>query len=290
MKHLSGDLGVESADDQKKLDALQTEWITTETSNIKQLIAQEKFDEANTRLKDMETHGPQPELRSELDKAKSDHEVSVAKALSDVDAQVTAGDQKGAYQTATDAASKDKLEPRLQLRVANLELSMPSSYDRVTNRLKALAALRTSHPEMDQNADFNQLTSVFQKNLDKHNIFRDQIAALRKQVDSYAPRIASLRADAKHNQDKKTGYTVLSVLGLGGAAGAASQNNFAGTAAGLGATGVGQNGANARENDIRSDNARISELQSQQAAKQAQLDDLRAQYNQMQQSPINSVQ
>jgi serine/threonine protein kinase len=290
LHHLSSDLGVESTDAQKQLDALQTEWITTETTNIQQLIVQEKFDEADTRLKDMETHGPQPGLRSELDKAKSDHELTVTKALADVDAQEAAGNEPAAYQTAVAAATKDMIEPRLVLRVANLELPMPSTYERVSGRIKALTALSATNPTMDQNADCNRLMSIFQKNLEKHTALRAQIAAVKHDLDSYAPKIAALRGEAKHNEDKANGYRALSILGIGGAAGAASQNSAAGAFAGIGAAGLGQNSANARENDVQSDNARVRELLSAQSAKEEELNQLRGQYDVLQKSPINSIQ
>jgi hypothetical protein len=290
LHHLTGDLGVTSADDQKQLDALQTEWITTETANIKQLLAQEKFDEADARLKGMETHGPQPDLRAEVDKAKADHEAFVTTTLAGIDAQTGAGNQAGAYQAAVDAAAKDPLEPRFALRVATIELAMPSTYDRVSNRVKALAALDATDPAIDQNADYTRLVGIFQRNLQRHEALRAQMDEARRALNSYGPRIAALRADAKQNEQKAQGYRTLGIFGIAGAGGAASQNNGIGTLFGLGAAHTGQSGANAREGDVRSDNARIQELEQAQASAQAQLDGLRSQYDALQAMPIGSVQ
>jgi serine/threonine protein kinase len=290
LKHLKGDLGMAADDDQKQLDQLQTEWLTTEKTNLNLLIQQEKFAAADALLADMESHGPQPELRDALNKAKTDHEASVTKALSDVDAMETAGNEPGAYQAAVAAADKDKIEPRLALKVATLELPMPSTYERVTNRVKALTALQASDPNMAQNADFTRLLDIFQKNVQRHDSFRSQFAVLKKQVDSYDGKIASLRADAKHNEDKANGYKALSILGIAGGATGAGFNNAPGAVAGFGTGIIGANGATARTNDVRADQARIGELQSQQAEKQQQLNALREQYETMQKSPINAVQ
>ena len=91
--------------------SFRPEWLTSEKTNLNLLIQQEKFAAADALLADMESHGPQPELRDALNKAKTDHEASVTKALADVDAMETAGNEPGAYQAAVAAADKDKIEP-----------------------------------------------------------------------------------------------------------------------------------------------------------------------------------
>jgi predicted Ser/Thr protein kinase len=290
LRHLSGDLGVTSAGDQQQLDQLQTEWLTSEKANLNQLIQQEQFAAADAMLADMEAHGPQPEMRDALDKAKTAHEASVTKALTDIDALESAGNGPGAYQAAVTAANQDKIEPRLALRVANLELAMPSTYDRVSNRVKTMTALVATNSALNQNEEFIRILGIFQKNLDRHNSFRSQIAALKKQVDSYGPKIAELRADQKQNQDKSTGYKVLSVFGFGGGAAAATQNSAPGAIAGLTAGAVGANSANARDNDVHRLQSQIDALHSEQAAKEEQLSQLRQQYDALMQGPINSVQ
>jgi len=126
LHHLSGDLGVTPADDQKQLDQLQTEWLAEEKTNLDQLIQQERFTEADTMLADMEAHGPQPEMRDALTKAEADHEAAVDQGLSDADALEASGNEAGAYQSIVAAAALDKIEPRLALRVATMELPMPS--------------------------------------------------------------------------------------------------------------------------------------------------------------------
>jgi hypothetical protein len=295
LKHLSGDLGVESAQNQQQLDQLQTEWLASEKANLNQLIAQERFDDADAMLRDMEAHGPQPEMRDALTKAKAAHDDDVTKALADVDALESAGNEAGAYKAAVAAESKDKIEPKLAIRVATLELSMPSSYDRVATRVKAMNAMLAANSSLSQNpdfAEFNRLLGIFQKNLDKHNDFRSQIATLKKEVGSYDSRIASLRADVKHNSDKSNGYKILNAFGTGGMFAAMTQSGAgAGASAGAGATAatIGANGANARDNDVHRDQAEIEDLRNQQGSKQSELDQLKQEYEAFCQSPINAI-
>ena len=86
-------------------------------------------------------------------------------------------------------------------------------------------------------------------------------------------------------QDKANGYKALSILGIAGGATGAGFNNGAGAVAGFGTGIIGANGATARNNDVREDQGRIGDLQSQQAAKQEQLNDLRQQYEAMEAGP-----
>jgi len=290
LHHLSGDLGVTSADDQKQLDQLQTEWLASEKTNLDQLIQQERFTEADAMLADMEAHGPQPEMRDALTKAKADHEAEVTKALGDISALEAAGNEAGAYQAAVAAADKDKIEPRLAIKVATMELPMPSTYDRVTNRLKTMNALLASEPALSQNADFERLLGIFQKNLDRHNAFRDQIAEAKRATGGFDSKIADLRAEQKHNTDKENGYKTLAILGIAGGIAGATQNSTPGAVGGFGAGIIGANGATARQNDVNHIQSQIDELRSEQAAKQDAVDQLRKQYAAFTQSPINATQ
>jgi hypothetical protein len=293
LKRLSGDLGVASAQNQAQLDQLQTEWLTTEKTNLNQLIQQERFAEADALLKDMEAHGPQPDLRDALDKAKAAHEQAVTQALANVDALESAGNEAGAYKAAVDAASKDKIDPRLAIRVATLELAMPSTFDRVSPRVKAMNDMLAADPTLGQNAEFNRLLGIFQHNLDKHNTLRGQIAELKKEVNSYDGKISSLRADEKQDQDKANGYKMLNAAGIGGFfAGLTQGGAAAGAGAGAGATAaaIGANGANAREADVHHIQGEIDDLRSEQSAKQADLDQLKQQYDTLTQGPINATQ
>jgi serine/threonine protein kinase len=290
LHRLTGDLGVASASDQQQLDQLQTVWLATQKTNLNQLMQQERFEEADAMLTDMETHGPQPELRDGLTKAKTAHEEAVTKALGDIDALESAGNAAGADQAAQAASEKDKLEPRLAMRVANLELAMPSTYDRVSTRVKAMTTLQAAEPALSQDADFVRVLGIFQKNLDAHTSLRSQIATLKKQIGGIDSKVADLRVEQKHNQDKASGYKALSLIGLAGGAAAASQNSGAGLAAGFGVGAIGANGSNDRENDIRRLQNEIDQLHGEQGAKQEQLDQLRQQEEALTQSPISAIQ
>jgi uncharacterized protein YlxW (UPF0749 family) len=173
---------------------------------------------------------------------------------------------------------------------------MPSSYDRVSARVKAMNAMLAANAALSQNpdfAEFNRLLGIFQKNLDKHKDFQSQIATLKKEVGSFDSRIASLRADAKHNEDKSNGYKVLNAIGTGGFFAALTQSG-AGAAAGAGtgatAAAIGANGAGARDADVRHDQAEIEDLKSEQNSRQEQLDAVRHDYENFCSGPINATQ
>jgi hypothetical protein len=272
------------------LDQLQTEGLTSEKTNLNQLIQQEKFADADALLADMEAHGPQPEMRAALNSAKAAHEATVTAALANINGLEAAGNEPAAYQAALEASSKDKLEPRLQLRVMTIELSMPSTYDRVSDRIKQINDLLNLEPSMAQNADFSRMQGIFQRNLDKHNDFRAQIAQLKKGVYAYDDKISDLRAEQKHDESKANGYRTLNVLGLGSLFGGLAGNSAPAAGAGAGAAAIGANGAAARDADVRHIEGEIEELKGEQAQQQAQLDQVKQQYDQFQQSPINAMQ
>jgi chromosome segregation ATPase len=267
--------------------------LASEKTNLNNLIQQERFTEADALLTDMELHGPQPDLRTQLNQAKAAHEAAVTKTLGDIDALQSAGNEEGAYKAAVTAAAKDKIEPRFEIKVATLESSMPSTYDRVSTRIKAMNAMLAAQPDLGQNDDFNRLLNIYQKNLAKHEDLRNQMAALKKEVNSFESRIDSLRSDQKHNQQKANGYNILKAVGVGGFFSSLSQGGSGGAAgAGASATAatIGSDGANARQADVRRAQAEIGDLENQESAKQAELDTVRQEYATLEKSPINAVQ
>jgi hypothetical protein len=290
LKHLNGELGAGSPQDEQALQGLEADWLASEKTNLTQLIQQEHFDQADALLADMESHGPQPEMRDQLNKAKAAHEQAVTQALANIDSLESAGNEPGAYQAAVAAVNADKIEPRLALRIATLELPMSSTYERVSSRVKAMNSLLAADPALAQNADFNRILGIFQKNLDKHEDFKRQIAEAKQAVGGYDSKISELRAERKHNEDKANGYRALNVAGFGGFLAGLSQNSGAGAAAGVGASAVGAKGASDREADIRAINGRISDLEAEQSSKQAVLDQVRGQYDAFCKGPINATQ
>ena len=217
LKRLTGELGVQSAQNQQQLDQLQTEWLTTEKTNLNQLIQTEHFADADALLADMESHSPQPDLRAQLTRAKADHEVAVAQAMAGIDSLVTAGNLAGADRAALDAEKNDPPEQRYALRVAAIEVAMPAEHSRVSARVKTMASEAAANPALAQNADFIRIQGLFQKNLDEQMKFQSEISVLESGMSSGNAQIAHLNARIRENKQKESNYNVgTAAAGVGG--------------------------------------------------------------------------
>jgi hypothetical protein len=293
LKRLSDELGVTTTGQEKQLDENQKDWTEDENSTFKDLLGKGRFASAEALLDQMDADETQPAtagMRDALAKAKAAHEVAIAKILANIDALNNDGKQDDAYHLAVESAAHDPEEPRLQQRLATFELPMPSTYERVTNRFKAMDALLTLDSTMSQNAEFMRLYGIFQTNVNRHEEFRAQMAPLEHQLDEFNSRIGDLRAEQVHNEKKATGYKVLSIFGIAGGIAGAAENSTPGAVAGFGAAGVGQNGADARENDVHRLQDEIDEVRGQRAPVADQLDAIRSQYDALQKTPIDQVQ
>jgi hypothetical protein len=290
---LTGDLAAANAQvQQQQLQSIETAWLNGQKAQLTKLETAENFDAADALLTAMEVHGPQPDLRAQLTQSRNAHEAEVAKALAQVDQLQKAGDAEGAAKAALAAESKDKIEPRLVLCAANAELPLPADHDRLASQAATLHALLTSNPAMAQNDDLTHVLGIFDQDLSKEDDTRSQMAELRKEIGSYDSRIADLRVELKHNQDKETGYNVLTAIGMGGLGAALTQGGVgAGAGAGAGGTAaaIGMNGAAARNADINNIKAEISNLQDEEATKQAELEHARDAYKTETESPINAM-
>jgi serine/threonine protein kinase len=293
LQPLSDDFKVTTTSQEQQLDQAQKEWLDKATGKVNELLAEYRFASAETFLDDMDARAVQPStagLRDALAKAKTAHDPATEKTLSDIAALSNAGKSQDAYEQAVSAAADDSEEPRLLQEVATLELPMPSTYERVSNRFKSMDALLSLDSTLSQNAEFVRLYGIFQTNLNRHNEYRARLAAMESEVGEFNSRIGDLRAEQEHNERKASGYRALSLFGLAGGIAGAVENNGAGTAAGLGATVVGANGASARENDVQRLQDQIAEIESQRQPAEDQLTEVRKEYEALQQTPIDAVQ
>jgi serine/threonine protein kinase len=293
LKRLSSDLGVSSTDEQKQLKQIQEEWLSDAKSKFNQLFQKERFAAAETLLDTMDAQGTPAstsEMHDTLNKAKAAHDLKIEKALTNIDSLQSSGAAHEAYQAAVKAASDNSGEPRLIKKLATLELPMPSTYDRVSTRLKSMKDLLSEDAALNQDAEFVSLMGVFQKNLDIHNEYRAKMSPLEDQVGSFDSRIASLRREQAHDQKKANGYNALSLLGFAGGIAGAATSSYAGSSAAGVVSSAGVNGAGARNNDIHQLQSEIDDLESQRQGPANQLADLRKQYDTLQQAPINTVQ
>jgi chromosome segregation ATPase len=252
-----------------------------------------RFFSAAALLDDEDARSIQPNdgpLRDELAKAKAAHDQKIDKTLADIAALQSAGKNDDAYQLAVSQAAHASEDVRLVQELATLELAMPSTFERVSTRYKSMDDLLSFEPDLSQQSEFMRLDGIFKKNLDRHLDYQSRIATLESTVDGYNSRIASVRAEIKHNQDKANGYHAMAVLGfLGGIAGAAA-NSTPGAVGGFGTSMVGANGANAREADIHSLQGEVESLESQRQPSEDQLDALKKEYADFTKMLIGEVQ
>ena len=225
-----------------------------EKDAFENLEEENRFDSAAASVLDDETaRSPETDtapLRDELAKAKAAHDQKIDKTLSDIAALQTAGKSDEAYQLAVAQAAHAGEDARLTQQLATLELAMPSTFDRVSTRFKAMDDLLSFEPNLAQESEFMRLHGIFQHNLDRHHDYQSRIASLESTVDGYNSRIASDRAEIKHNQAKADGYHAVTALGfLGGIAGAAA-NSGAGAVAGFGTAALSANSGNQRDADV----------------------------------------
>jgi hypothetical protein len=293
LTHLASDLGVSTTAEETQLEDSQKDWTADEGSTFKGLLAKGRFASAEALLDQMDADETQPAtsgMRDDMAKAKAAHEAATQKMLGEIDALTNAGKQEDAYQMAVSSAAHDPEEPRLQERLATFELPMPSTYERVSGRFKAMDNLLTLDPTLGQNSEFMRLYGIFQTNENRHDDFRAKMAPLEHEVDGFDSRIGDLRAEQVHNEKKATGYRVLSIFGLAGGIAGAAEGSAPGAVAGIGTSAIAQSGANSRQNDVNRLQDDIDEVRGQRQPIQDQLDAIRTQYEALQKTPIDQVQ